>query len=111
MTMIPIHAPTEEKDDQIKKQFYNSLERVYDTTPNYDMQVVLGDFNAKAGKEQYLALACSRHSLHVETNDKGRKMVDFTTGKDMAITGTWYQHKRLHKAMWHSPNNTDTNFF
>jgi hypothetical protein len=40
------------RDDQIKEQFYNSLERVYDTTPNYDMKVVLGDFNEKADKEQ-----------------------------------------------------------
>jgi hypothetical protein len=99
MTMLSIHAPTEEDDDQIKEQFYNSLERVYDTTSNYDMKFVFGDLNA--GKEQYLAPACGMHSLHDETNDNGRKMVDFATGKDLAISGTWYQHKRLHKAMWH----------
>jgi hypothetical protein len=29
------------------------------------------------------------HSLHDETNDNGRKMVDFAIGKDLAITGTW----------------------
>jgi endonuclease/exonuclease/phosphatase family metal-dependent hydrolase len=69
------------RDDQIKEQFYNSLERVYDTAPNYDTKVVLGDFNKKAGNEQYLAPTCRMHSLRDETNDNGRKMVISPLGK------------------------------
>jgi hypothetical protein len=85
MKMIATHASVEEKDDQIKEKFHNSLERVYDTTPNYDMNVVTEDFNAKVGKEQYLAPVCGRYSLHDETNGSGRKMVDFSMGKDLTI--------------------------
>jgi hypothetical protein len=33
------------------------------------MTIILGDFNAKVGKESYLYPACGRHSLHNETND------------------------------------------
>jgi hypothetical protein len=50
---ISIHAPTEEKEDLVKEQFYMSLEKECDTISNYDMKVILGDFNAKIGKENY----------------------------------------------------------
>jgi hypothetical protein len=70
--MISIHSPTEEKEEAGKEEFYNSLEKVCDMIPNYDMKIILGDFNAKVGKESYLHPACGRHSLHNETNDNGK---------------------------------------
>ena len=49
-TIICVHAPTEEKDD-----FYEDLERIYMKAPKHDIKVVMGDFNAKVGKEPGLA--------------------------------------------------------
>jgi exonuclease III len=72
LTMISIHIPTEEKEDLVKEQFCMSLEKSRDTIPNYDMKVILGDFNAKIGKENYWYPACRRYSLHDKTNDNSR---------------------------------------
>jgi hypothetical protein len=47
------------------------LEKVCDAVPKYDMKTILGDFEAKAGKESYSYPACGGHSLHNGTNDKG----------------------------------------
>jgi hypothetical protein len=69
-----------------------SLEKVCDTAPNYNMKVLLGDFNVKIRKENYWHPACGRYSLHDKTNDNG-KMADFALGTDLAVTGTWFQHK------------------
>jgi len=32
-------------------------------------------------------------------------MVNFALGRDLAVTGTWYQHKDIHKDTWRSPDN------
>jgi len=102
---ISTHSPTEEKEEAVKDEFYNSLEKVCDTIPNYDVKIILGDFNTKVGKESYLYPAYGRHSLHNETNDNGKRMVNFAMGRDLAVVGTWYQHKDIHKVTWQSPDN------
>jgi hypothetical protein len=35
----------------VKDSFYEELERVFDKFPKYHMKILLGDFNAKVGKE------------------------------------------------------------
>jgi hypothetical protein len=45
-----IHAPTEDKTDDVKGSFYEELERVLGKFPKYHMKILLRDFNAKAGK-------------------------------------------------------------
>jgi hypothetical protein len=35
----------------VKDSFYEELERVFDKFPKYLMNILLGDFNAKVGKE------------------------------------------------------------
>jgi len=64
------------------------------------MKRVLGDFNAKVGKEPCLYPACRGHSLNNKTSDKGKQMVNFVLGKDLAGMGTWCQHENIHKGTW-----------
>jgi hypothetical protein len=45
------HPPTEDKIDDIKDRFYEELEQVFDKFPRYHMKILLGDFNAKVGRE------------------------------------------------------------
>ena len=49
-TLINVHAPTNEKMEEIK-EFYTLLEQNINQTANYDTKIILADFNAKAGKE------------------------------------------------------------
>jgi hypothetical protein len=51
-------------------------------------------------KESYLYKAFGGHSLHNETNDKGKDMHNFALGSDFAVMGKWYQHKDIHKVIW-----------
>jgi hypothetical protein len=50
-SIINAHAPTEDKDDEEDK-FYLELETFYSQCPRHDIKIVLGDFNAKVGKEE-----------------------------------------------------------
>ena len=47
MTLINIYAPTEDKEEEIKEQFYEELHRTQDRIPKHDVTVILGDMNAK----------------------------------------------------------------
>jgi hypothetical protein len=38
-------------DDDIKGRFYEELKHVFDIFPKYHMNILLGDFNAKVGRE------------------------------------------------------------
>jgi hypothetical protein len=42
----------ENTSDDIKDSFYEELGRVFDQFPRYDMKILLGDFNAKVGREK-----------------------------------------------------------
>jgi hypothetical protein len=46
-----VHAPTEDKDDDLTDSFYEELEQVFDQFPRYLVKLLLGDFNAKVGWE------------------------------------------------------------
>jgi hypothetical protein len=46
-----VHASCEDKGDDVKDSFYEELGRVFDQFPMYDMKILLGDFNAKVGRE------------------------------------------------------------
>jgi hypothetical protein len=45
-----VHAPTEDKDDNIRDSFYKELEWVFDQFPRYHMKILLY-FTAKVGRE------------------------------------------------------------
>jgi len=47
-----MRPPTEDKDDEEKDSFYVELETVYSQCPKHDIKMVLGDYNAKVGKEE-----------------------------------------------------------
>jgi hypothetical protein len=48
-TVLNIHAATEYKIGDVKD--YEELACVFDKFPKYHMKIVLGDFNAKVGRE------------------------------------------------------------
>jgi hypothetical protein len=59
------------------------------------------NFIAEAGRGSVLYPACGGHSLYNKTNDDGKRMVNFTLGRDFALTRTLYQHK----VTWRSRDN------
>ena len=50
--LVNVHAPSEEKSDESKDSFYEELEQVFDHFPKYHIKILLGDFNAKVGRER-----------------------------------------------------------
>jgi endonuclease/exonuclease/phosphatase family metal-dependent hydrolase len=109
LSLINVHAPTEEKEEIEKEDFYQNLEEVYDSCPSNDIKIVLGDLNAKVGKEEIYQGLIGTHSMHLYTNNNGQRLVDFAKKKNMVISSTCFPHKEIHKQTWRSPDGKTNN--
>jgi hypothetical protein len=76
---LNVHAPTEDKIDDIKDMFYEELERVFDKFPRYHMKMLLGEFDAKVGRKYIFKPRVGNESLHEISNDSGVRVITFAT--------------------------------
>ena len=72
-SLINVHAPTNEKTEEIKEEFYSLLEKNINQIAWSDIKKLVGDFNAKVGKESIYKPTIGNESLHNETNNNGIK--------------------------------------
>jgi hypothetical protein len=52
--VLNVHAPTEDKTDDVKDSFYEELECIFNKIPKYHMKILLGDFSAKEAEKTFL---------------------------------------------------------
>ncbi|XP_022180576.1 craniofacial development protein 2-like [Myzus persicae] len=108
VVLINVHAPTEDKDEEIKEEFYDTLEEVVDNTVG-NIKIVLGDLNAKIGKERIYHNVAGVHSLHEHSNDNGSRLANFALGKGLIIKSTMFLPKDIYKYTWVSPDGRHKN--
>ena len=109
MTVIVCYAPTEEAEDEMKDEFYEQLEEAIPTTPQHDMLLVNGDFNARVGMDNTdKERTMDTHGIgHI--NNNGERLVELCEENNLVIGGTQFKHKDIHKVTWRSPSyNTVT---
>jgi endonuclease/exonuclease/phosphatase family metal-dependent hydrolase len=92
-----------------KKNFYTEIEQLLEGISNSKIKIVLGDMNAKIGKERLYRPTIGTHSLHDMTNDNSTKLVDMAIGKGIKVESTMFPHKNIHKGMWMSPDGRHVN--
>jgi hypothetical protein len=61
--VLNVHAPTEDKTDDVKDGFYKELERIFDKFPKYHIKILLGELNAKVGREDIFKQRIGNESL------------------------------------------------
>jgi hypothetical protein len=99
-SLVNIHAPTNDSEEEAKGQFYEQLERAYAACPSHDVKLVIWD--AKVGRETVHQPTIGKHSLRKSTNENGLRLVDFAAGRQMAIKSTYFMHKLIQCQTWHS---------
>ena len=110
VTLICAYVPTDVSNDLMKDQWYALLEETMAKIPRHDMLVLLGDLNAKVGREvQAFSPAIGSHSLHEECNDNGVRLASMALQHGLVIGGTIFPHKAIHKGTWISPGGNVIN--
>ena len=98
-----MHTHPQKIKQEIKEQFYDDLQSIVDKVPKSDLIIILGDVNAKLGKEPAYQKITGKHTLHEETNRNGELLCDFAAANNMIVMSTQFQHKQIHKGTWRSP--------
>ena len=109
ITLINAQSPTEDKDEDMKDDFYEKLQRIYDRSPARDIKIILGDLNAKVGREIIYRPTIGMHSLHETSNENGCRLIDLAVSNNMVISSTYFPHKNIHKTTWVSPDGITKN--
>jgi exonuclease III len=106
--VLNVHASTENKTDVVKDSFYEELERVFDKFRKHHMKILLGDFNAKVGREDIFKPTIGNESLQESSNDNRVRLVNFATSKNLRVKSTVFSHHTIHKYTWTSPDGKPT---
>lgn len=88
MVLINVHAPTEDRGDDEKEEFFGTLDYVYDSSTGIN-KIIVGDLNAKVGRESEYRTTTEGYSLHEDTNNNGNMLIDFATEKTLSITDSY----------------------
>ena len=102
--VVNVHAPCEEKSEELKDSFYEELKEVFEYFPKYYMKILLGNFNAKLCREDILKPIIGQESRHQDSNDNGVRLVNFATSKNLVVKSTMFPHRNIHKYTWTSPD-------
>jgi hypothetical protein len=73
------------------------------------VKILLGDFNAKVGREDIFKPTIGNESLHQDSNDNGVRVINFATSKNLVVKSTMFPHRSIHKYTWTSPDGQTRN--
>jgi hypothetical protein len=68
--------------------------------PSY--KIILGDFNAKVGRENFFKPTIWNESLHQDSDDNGVRIVYFATSKNVVVKSMMFLHRNIRKYNWTS---------
>jgi exonuclease III len=109
MTLINIYAPTEDKEEGIKEQFYEELQRTQNRIPKHDVTITLDYMNAKLGKGKEFSQAIGRHTLHNVSNENVEMVANYAISNNMFLVSINFQHKKIHLGTCISPDQQRIN--
>ena len=110
MTVIQVYAPTSDYDDSEVEDFYGQLQEVIEETPKKDNLIVLGDWNAKVGKDaQNNWQDTCGPFCNTETNERGHRLLEFAMYNELMLANTFGPHKTSRRWTWHSPDGKHHN--
>ena len=91
-----MNAPSEDKSDDSEYRFCEELGQVFDHFPRYHMKILLGDFNAKVGRENIFNPTIGNERIHQDRNDNGARIVNIGMYKTLFVQSTMFPHRNIH---------------
>ena len=107
INIIQVYAPTLDCEDEEIEKLYQEINNGIKQTKSGELLCVMGDFNAKVGKEKYEKIAGS-HGLG-NRNERGDRLIEFCQQNNLCVVNTWFQQPTRRLYTWKSPGGTTRN--
>ena len=89
--------------DDIKDKFYEELEALISTVSQSDKLILLGDFNARVGKDHHAWEGVLGHHGIGKCNSNGLRLLKTYTAFGLIITNTLFRLPTRNKTSWMHP--------
>ena len=104
-TIISVYAPTMTNPDENKEAFYNQLASVLSGIPHTDKLLLIGDFNARIGRENdKWPLVMGKHGIG-KCNSNGELLLALCSEFELIVTNTMFKQKDERKTTWMHPRS------
>ncbi|KAK2172277.1 hypothetical protein NP493_975g04040 [Ridgeia piscesae] len=105
VTIISVHAPTMTNPDANKEAFYNQQASVLSGIPRTDKLLMIGDFNARIGRDNdKRPLVIGKHKIG-KCNSNGELLLALCSEFELIVTNTMFKQKDERKSTrsghWH----------
>ena len=97
LVLINVHAPhmgCTLKNMETTEEFYKKLNSVVREMKGKDL-IILGDFNAKIGKNAGISHCMGAHSRGI-MNTNGEFLLEFMTNNNLLASNTYFKHRACH---------------
>ena len=92
-TIISVYAPTMSNPDENKEAFYNQLASVLSDIPCTDKLLLIGDFNARIGRENYKwPFVMGNHGIG-KCNSNGELLLALCSEFELIVMNTIFKQK------------------
>ena len=102
-TIVSAYAPTMVNLEENKETFYSHLKGTIRNIPSTDKLLLIGDFNARIGRENDKWPSVVGKYEIVKCNSNGDLLLALCTEFDLIVTNTMFKQKDAHKTTWTHP--------
>ena len=102
--ILLVYAPTLQANEEVNLAFYGALHEVITKIPVEEKLIILGNFNARVGKdwETWDSLGC--HGIG-KINSNGLRLLELSSELKLVICNTFFHHKVMHECTWFHPRS------
>ena len=100
LSVINVYAPTMTYTDEEKEGFYEELAAVVDAVPASDKLLILGDFNARVGKDYRTHRGVLGKFGKGNMNSNGELLLNFCSQRQLCITNSFFNQPDKHFYTW-----------
>lgn len=104
-TVVSAYAPTLDSEEEAKETFYAYLDKTLLRIPKEDKIILLGDFNARVGRDQHLWKGTIGKEGIKNINSNGVMLLSNCAKYDLTIINTLFHQKNNFMASWRHPRS------
>ena len=102
---MSVYYPTLVSSDDVKDRFYDTLYSTLRRISQDDKIILLGDFNARVGRNHDIWHGVIGHHGGGNVNSSGLRLLSLCSELGLAITNTFSQLRDMHKTSWMHPKS------